>query len=68
MMPILDMKMTMNKDNMVKYKFSKKPQSNKFTMMARSALTDKMKRSTLTNEAIRRLYQHFNFLALMFWE
>ena len=55
MMPILDMKMSI-KENMVVYKFFKKPQSNKFIMMARSALPDKIKRSTLTNEAMRRLH------------
>ena len=48
MMPILDMKMSI-KENMVVYNFFKKPQSNKFIMMARSALPDKIKRSTLTN-------------------
>ena len=55
MMPILDMKMSI-KENMVVYKFFKKPQSNKFIRMARSALPDKIKRSTLTNEAMRRLH------------
>ena len=35
--------------------FFRKPQTNKFTMMARSALPEKVKRSTLTNEALRRL-------------
>ena len=55
MMPILDMKMSMNRQNEVVYMFHKKPQSNKFTMMARSALPDRVKRSTMTNEALRRL-------------
>ena len=54
-MPILDMQMAMDNNNMVKYKFFKKPQANKHTMMARSALSRKVKRSTLTNEAMRRL-------------
>ena len=49
------MKIAINNNNMVEYKFYKKLQSNKYTMMARSALPDKMKRSTLTNEAVRRL-------------
>ena len=32
-MPILDMKMAMNKEQEVKYMFHRKPQSNKFTMI-----------------------------------
>ena len=55
MMPILDMKMAINEEQEIEYMFYRKPQSNKFTMMARSALPDKVKRSTLTNEALRRL-------------
>ena len=54
-MPILDMKMAMNEDNKVVYKFYRKPQSNNTVMMARSAVSDKVKRSTMTNEAMRRL-------------
>ena len=41
MMPILDMKMAMDNNNLVKYKFYRKPQSNKYTMMERSALSNK---------------------------
>ena len=55
MMPILDMKMSMNQQNEVVYMFYRKPQCNKFTMMERSALPDKVKRSTMTNEALRRI-------------
>ena len=55
MMPILDMKMAINEEQEIVYMFYRKPQSNKFTMMARSALPQKVKRSTLTNEALRRL-------------
>ena len=55
MMPILDMKMAINEEQEIEYMFYRKPQSNKFKMMARSALPDKVKRSTLTNEALRRL-------------
>ena len=55
MMPILDMKMAMNSINEVVYCFHRKPQSNKYTMMARSALPDRIKRSTMSNEALRRL-------------
>ena len=54
MMPILDMKMAINEEQEIEYMFHRKPQSNKFTMMARSALPDKVKRSTMTNEALRR--------------
>ena len=55
MMPILDMKMAMNSKNEFVHCFYRKPQSNKFTMMARSALPDRVKRSTMSNEALRRL-------------
>ena len=52
---IMDMKMKMGNDNKVVYKFFKKPMANKFTMMAHSAVSDKVKRSTMTNDALRRL-------------
>ena len=52
MMPILDMQMAV-RENKVVYKFYRKPMANKFTMMARSALSDRVKRST--NKALRRL-------------
>ena len=55
MMPILDMKMAMNSESQVVYKFYRKPQSNSRIMMARSALSDRMKRSTMSSEAMRRL-------------
>ena len=54
-MPILDMKFDVNEKNKVVYKFFKKPKANKFTMMANSALSDRVKRSTITKEANRRL-------------
>ena len=54
-MPILDMKMAMDNNNKVMYKFYKKPMANKYTMMANSAVSDRVKRSTMTNEAMRRL-------------
>ena len=47
--------MAINSKNEVVHEFFGKPQANKFTMMARSALPEKVKRSTLTNEALRRL-------------
>ena len=55
MMPILDMKMAINSENEVKYMFYRKPQSNRFTMMARSALSSRVKRATMSNDALRRL-------------
>ena len=54
-MPILDMKMAMDNDNKVMYKFYKKPKANKYIMMANSAVSDRVKRSTMSNEAMRRL-------------
>ena len=54
-MPILDMKMNMAADNKVVHKFYKKPMTNKYTMMANSAVSDRVKRSTMTNDAVRRL-------------
>ena len=54
-MPILDMKMKMADDNKVVHKFYKKPMTNKYTMMANSAVSDRVKRSTMTNDAVRRL-------------
>ena len=55
MMPILDMKMAINNENEVEYMFYRKPQSNKFTMLARSALSSRVKRATMSNDALRRL-------------
>ena len=55
MLAILDMEMGML-DNKVQYKFYRKPMANKYTMMANSAVSDKVKRSTMTNEALRRLW------------
>ena len=37
------------------YKFYKKPMANIFTMMANSAVSSRVKRSSMTNEAVRRL-------------
>ena len=55
MMPILDMKMAINSENEVKYMFYRKPQTNRFTMMERSALSSRVKRATMSNDALRRL-------------
>ena len=54
MLAILDMEMGML-ENKVQYKFYRKPMANKYTMMANSAVSDRVKRSTMTNEALRRL-------------
>ena len=55
LMPILVMKMSMNQQNEVVYMFYRKLQCNKFTMMEWSALPERVKRSTMINEALRRL-------------
>ena len=49
MLAILDMEMGMI-DNKVHYMFYRKPIANKYTMMANSAVSDRVKRSTMTNE------------------
>ena len=54
MLAILDMEMGMI-DNKVHYMFYRKPMANKYTMMANSAVSDRVKRSTMTNETLRRL-------------
>ena len=54
-LPILDMQMFMDVNNKIQYKFFKKPMCNRFTMMAHSAVSDRVKRSSMTNEAMRRL-------------
>merc|ERR1712110_1304625 len=54
MLAILDMEMGML-ENKVQYKFYRKPMANKYTMMVNSAVSDRVKRSTMTNEALRRL-------------
>ena len=55
MLAILDMQMGMLDNNKVQYMFYRKPMANKYTMMANSAVSDRVKRSTMTNEALRRL-------------
>ena len=54
MLAILDMQMGML-NNKVQYMFYRKPMANNYTMMANSAVSDRVKRSTMTNEALRRL-------------
>ena len=54
-MPILDMKIPMDGQQSVKYKFYKKQEANKYCMLANSAVSQRVKRATLTNEAKRRL-------------
>ena len=46
MLAILDMEMGML-ENKVQYKFYRKPMANKYTMMANSAVSDRVKRSTM---------------------
>ena len=54
-MPILDMKMTMDTNNKVAYMFYRKPMCNKYTILSDSAVSDRLKRTSMTNEALRRL-------------
>ena len=54
-MPILDMQMTMGANNQVVYMFYRKPMCSRYTMLANSAVSDRVKRTTMTNEALRRL-------------
>ena len=53
-LPILDLKTRMV-NNRVDYRFFKKPQSSRMTIMASSALPPNVKRATMTNEVLRRL-------------
>ena len=53
-MPLLDIQVKMD-DNKVIYKFYSKPMSSKFTILANSAMPEKMKRNCLVQEGIRRL-------------
>ena len=53
-LPILDLK-TRILDNKVEYRFFKKPNSNRMTIMTSSALPPNVKRATMTNEVLRRL-------------
>ena len=58
-LPVLDMKLWIDRDNegnqMVQYSFFKKEVASKYTILKRSALSNKIKKSTLLQEALRRL-------------
>jgi hypothetical protein len=52
--PVLDMEMFVE-DNRVKFTFFSKPMSTRYVIPERSAHSDKIKKSTLTQEGVRRL-------------
>ena len=54
-LPILDLKTRIVNKKIVDYRFFKKPTSNRMTIMASSALPPNVKRTTMTNEVLRRL-------------
>ena len=53
-MPLLDIQVKVER-NQVIYKFYSKPMSSQFVILSKSAMSDKIKRNTLVQEAIRRL-------------
>ena len=53
-MPLLDIQVKVE-NNQVKYKFYSKPMSSQYVILSKSAMSDKIKRNTLVQEAIRRL-------------
>ena len=53
-MPLLDIQVKVE-NNQVIYKFYSKPMANPFVILSKSAMSDKIKRNTLVQEAIRRL-------------
>ena len=54
-MPLLDLQVQVRDDNQIFYKFYKKKVSNPLLMLQSSAMPEKVKRATLTEEGIRRL-------------
>ena len=57
-MPVLDMKLWIQETNGVpqlKHTFYKKPIASPFTIMKRSAISERIKKSTIFQEALRRL-------------
>jgi hypothetical protein len=54
-LPILDLKVWVNDENIILYEFYRKSMSSRLVMMQRSAMPKSMKRSVLTQEAIRIL-------------
>ena len=54
-LPILDLKVWIGEEHQVMYEYYRKPISNPLLLLQRSAMPDKMKRTVLTQEAIRIL-------------
>ena len=54
-MPLLDLQVQVRDGNQIYYKFYKKKVSNPLLMLQSSAMPEKVKRATLTEEGIRRL-------------
>ncbi len=54
-LPILDLKVWVNDENIILYEFYRKSMSSRLVMMQTSAMPKSMKRSVLTQEAIRIL-------------
>ena len=53
-MPLLDIQVKME-SNKVVYKFYSKPMASQYTILANSAMPERMKRNCLVQEGIRRL-------------
>ena len=54
-LPCLDLKVWMNEQTNIQFEFYKKPMASVYTIHSRSALSSSAKRSTLFQEALRRL-------------
>ena len=57
-MPVLDLKLWINSDSgipQLRYTFFKKPVASPYTIMKRSAISERIKKATIFQEALRRL-------------
>ena len=54
-MPVLDLQVRIGEDNTVEWIFYKKPVSSKFFILNRSAVANKVKRTMLAQDGMRRL-------------
>ena len=54
-MPLLDLKLWVDKEELVKFSFYAKEMSSKYFIPMKSAHSQSMKRSMLSNEGLRRL-------------
>ena len=55
MLPVLDLKMYINKDNQISHRFYSKDIASPFTILERSAVSMSTKRNTIFQEIIRRI-------------